>query len=145
MPFNDFLSENLKKKHDTNKSWLSLFRAAFNVPDGSADALINFSNIEKAISYYQSTQVLIDNNWYAYVKGNENALTDTQVEGALLFFNQTKNGGANCVACHTPPFFSDEKFHNIAVPQFGKGKQPNGEDYGRRGVSQNDRFILEKT
>ena len=133
----DALVERMKQ-NDKNQSWLALFREAFSVPNGTADSLINFSNIEKAISYYQSTQVLIDNNWYAYVKGNEDALTNLEVEGALLFFNKSKQGGADCVACHTPPFFSDEKFHNIAVPQLGKGKQPNGEDYGRRNVSQND-------
>ncbi|MFA3791061.1 FG-GAP-like repeat-containing protein [Aliiglaciecola sp. SL4] len=126
------------KQHDKNQSWLKLFRAAFGEPDANAETLINFSNIEKAISYYQSTQVLIDNDWYAYIKGDEDALTDLQVEGALLFFNQSQQGGADCVACHTPPIFSDEQFHNIAVPQFGKGKQPNGEDFGRRGVTQKD-------
>lgn len=126
------------KQIDVNSGWLTLFRAAFDAPNADADKLINFSNIEKAISYYQSTQVLIDNDWYAYVQGNERALTDLQIEGALLFFNQAKHGGVNCVACHTPPIFSDEEFHNIAVPQFGKGKQPNGEDFGRRDVSQND-------
>ncbi|MDO6695233.1 FG-GAP-like repeat-containing protein [Aliiglaciecola sp. 3_MG-2023] len=127
------------KQQDQNQSWLTLFRAAFGAPNANADTLINFSNIEKAISYYQSTQVLIDNDWYAYIKGDEDALTDLQVEGALLFFNQSQQGGANCVACHTPPIFSDEQFHNIAVPQLGKGKQPNGEDFGRRGVTQKDR------
>lgn len=126
------------KQNDKNQSWLALFRDAFSVPNGNADSLITFNNIEKAISYYQSTQVLIDNNWYAYVKGSEDALTNLEVEGALLFFNKAKQGGANCVSCHTPPFFSDEEFHNIAAPQLGKGKQPNGEDYGRRNVSQND-------
>jgi len=126
------------KKEDKEQSWLSLFRSAFNRPNGNTDTMINFSNIEIAISYYQSTQVLIDNDWYAYIKGDEKSLTDLQVEGALLFFNKTKNSGADCVACHTPPIFTDENFHNIAIPQFGKGKQPNGEDFGRRGVTQKD-------
>ena len=29
--------------------------------------------------------------------------------------------------------------HNIAAVQIGRGKQPNGEDFGRRGVTQQDK------
>jgi cytochrome c peroxidase len=139
----DALVQRLLNK-ESNQDWLSLFQQAFDEPDATAYSLINFTNIEKAISYYQSTQVFIDNDWYAYVKGDEHALTDTQVEGALLFFESSQNGGVSCVSCHVPPIFTDEEFHNIAVPQFGKGKQPNGEDFGRRGVTQvdTDRFAF---
>ena len=133
----DALVERLRKD-DQNKAWLGMFRAAFSKPDADAETLITYTNIEKALSYYQSTQVLINNNWYAYLDGDEQALTDLQVEGALIFFNTVQEGGADCVACHTPPIFTDEQYHNIAVPQFGKGKQPNGEDFGRRNVTQND-------
>nr|WP_289847292.1 FG-GAP-like repeat-containing protein [Alteromonas sp. C1M14] len=126
------------KKNDTENRYLALFRQAFNTPKGDSDTLITFDNIETAISYYQSTQILIDAPWFAYVDGNREALSLSQKRGALLFLQRPEQGGVGCINCHAPPTFTDEKFHNIAVPQFGRGKQPDGEDFGRRGVTQRD-------
>ena len=42
------------------------------------------------------------------------------------------------MACHQPPTFTDEKYHNIAMIQFGRGKRANQQDFGRRGVSQRE-------
>jgi cytochrome c peroxidase len=125
-------------KSDTEDRWLALFQEAFEQPQATADQLLHFDNIEIALAHYQSTQVFIDNDWFAYLNGGEERLTDEQVRGALLFFKPVKQGGAGCVACHVPPTFTDESFHNIAVPQFGRGKQPDSQDFGRRNVSQKD-------
>ncbi len=133
---------------DTDKlrtnTWLPLFQKAFRSPDANAESLITYENIQTALAQYQASQILINNPWYDYVKGNNNALTDSQKRGAMLFFTAAENGGAGCSACHSPPIFSDEKFHNIAMPQFGRGKQANGEDFGRRGITQNesDRYLF---
>ena len=124
--------------NDGEQRWLRLFRQAFNRPQDSADVLFTFANIETAISYYQSTQILLDSPWFNYLDGNTNALSASQKRGALLFLSSAKQGGADCISCHTPPIFTDEKFHNIATVQIGRGKQPNGEDFGRRGVTQRD-------
>jgi cytochrome c peroxidase len=36
------------------------------------------------------------------------------LQGLKVFFNE---GGGNCVACHAPPHFTDNSFHNIGVSQ----------------------------
>ena len=132
------LIERLKQSENVQQ-WLQLFRQAFASPTGSSNSLITFANIETAISYYQSTQILLDAPWFDYVNGKTNALTASQKRGAKLFLTSPDKGGAGCINCHTPPIFTDEKFHNIAAVQIGRGKQPNGEDFGRRGVTQQDK------
>lgn len=120
----------------SHNQWLNRFRIGFNKPDASMATLINFDNIQNALAAYQRSQLLIDNNWYKYLKGDSEALSEKQKKGALLFFKSAEDGGANCVSCHQPPAFTDEKYHNIAMMQFGRGKRANHEDFGRRGVTQ---------
>jgi cytochrome c peroxidase len=40
--------------------------------------------------------------------------------GAVLFL-----GGAGCVQCHSGSLLTDQKGHNIAIPQLGPGKAPS--------------------
>ena len=122
----------------SHNQWLHRFRIGLNKPTASKAALINFDNIQNALAAYQRSQLLIDNNWYKYLKGDNEALTEKQKKGALLFFKSAENGGANCATCHQPPTFTDEKYHNIAMMQFGRGKRANHEDFGRRGVTQRE-------
>lgn len=122
--------------------WFQLFRKAYNDPNIGDDKLITFKNIQTALAAYQSSQIFINNPWYSYIKGNSEALTKAQKKGALIFFNPSNKGGAGCAICHTPPTFTDERFHNIAAPQIGRGKHFNQIDNGRREATQNndDRF-----
>lgn len=39
------------------------------------------------------------------------------VEGMKVFFRTEGSGGGNCVACHTPPLFTDFSFHNMGISQ----------------------------
>ena len=45
-----------------------------------------------------------------YLKGNEDALTESQKRGAQLFFSK-----ANCIACHNSPSFSNMQFFAIGT------------------------------
>jgi cytochrome c peroxidase len=47
-------------------------------------------------------------------------LTPAAKRGALLFY-----GKAGCVRCHSGSLLTDQRAHNLAVPQFGPGKPPN--------------------
>ena len=119
-----------------NGLWLEAFRIGFNQPQAGADELITFANIVDAIGAYERSQVFVDTPWKHYVEGRDDALTDQQKRGAVLFFSSYEEGGANCAGCHSGDFFTDEKFHNIAVPQIGRGKRDdNGStttaDFGR--------------
>jgi len=120
-----------------NGIWLEAFRIGFNQPQASADELITFANIVDAIGTYERSQVFVDTPWKHYVEGQDDALADQQKRGALLFFSSYEEGGANCAGCHSGDFFTDEKFHNIAVPQIGRGK---GNDNGSTDTADFGRF-----
>ena len=137
----ELLTERLRASKDEKgrNNWLGLFQRAFKKQQASANEVITFENIQEAIAAYERSQVFIDNDWYGFVKGEQDRLSLQQKRGAVLFFKSAKEGGAGCVNCHKPPIFTDEKFHNIAIPQFGRGILAGGEDFGRRGVSQEDK------
>ena len=113
--------------------WLAQFRTGFNQPAASAEALITEQNISFAIGEYQRSQVFVTTPWQQYVQGNTQALSNSAKRGALLFFQDSKSGGVGCSSCHSGDFFTDEGFHNIAMPQFGRGKGDGdgSGDFGR--------------
>jgi cytochrome c peroxidase len=114
--------------------WLAEFQEGFATPDGTAKELITFDNIAKAIGEYERSQVFVETPWKAYVQGDDSAISDVAKRGAKLFFNTGENGGANCSACHSGDFFTDEDFHVIAMAQVGRGKgdgEYGTEDFGR--------------
>lgn len=109
--------------------WQAEFDAVY-----GASITITYPLIADAIGEYERSQVFVDNPWKAYVKGNKAALTENEKSGALLFFNNIEEGGANCASCHKGDFFTDEKFHVVAMPQVGRGKGDGGDrtdDFGR--------------
>lgn len=114
--------------------WLTKFRTAFNNPTGTAQELINEQNVSFLIGEYERSQSFVDTPWKRYVEGDKSALSDKAKKGALLFFNSQADGGANCASCHSGDFFTDEKFHNLAMPQMGRGKGDGvdgTDDFGR--------------
>ena len=64
---------------------------------------------------------------FAYENGT---LSESELRGALVFY-----GNGKCVTCHNGPYFSDFKFHTVAVPELGFGKNGFGIDYGRYNVT----------
>lgn len=113
--------------------WLDTFRIALNKPHGTINELMTEQNIFFFIAEYQRSQNFINSPWNDYINGSSTALSAEAKEGALLFFNSLSKGGADCASCHTGDFFTDEGFHNIGMPQIGRGKG-NGdgsEDFGR--------------
>ncbi len=109
-------------------NWLVEFQTAFN-SDQSSEDLITFENIAKTIGEYERSQVFVDTPWKAYVQGDDDAINEAAKRGAILFY-----GDANCSACHSGDFFTDENFHALAIPQIGVGKASGmneGDDFGR--------------
>ena len=51
---------------------------------------------------------------FAYENG---ALSESELRGALVFY-----GNGKCITCHDGPYFSDFKFHTVAAPKLGFGK-----------------------
>lgn len=53
-------------------------------------------------------------------------LSNKELQGGLIFY-----GTGKCITCHSGPHFSDFKYHSVAFPQLGFGKNGFGVDYGR--------------
>ncbi|RLC96412.1 MAG: cytochrome-c peroxidase [Chloroflexi bacterium] len=118
---------------DIPNTWLEEFQEAFD-SDAAAEDLITFLNISLAIGFYENSQVLVDNPWRAYVEGDDAAIGEAAKRGARLFYTSSDEGGADCVACHSGDFFTDEQFHVLAAPQVGRGKgdgEFSDDDFGR--------------
>lgn len=70
--------------------------------------------VSQALAAYERTLITRDAPFDRWLAGDDAALTPLQKSGMALFF-----GRANCSVCHPPPWFADDAFHNIAVPQAG--------------------------
>ena len=95
---------------------------------------ITFQKIASAIAQYENSQTFVKSPWSEYVAGKLSAISPAAKRGALTFFTSRDKGGAGCVDCHSGDFFTDEKFHTIAVPQIGEGKGDGlygDDDFGR--------------
>lgn len=117
-----------------NNYWLDKFRIAFNNATGTAEELINEQNVSFLIGEYERSQSFVDTPWKRYIEGDKSAISEKAKKGALLFFNSHDNNGANCSSCHSGDFFTDEGFHNLAMPQMGRGKGDGidgSDDFGR--------------
>jgi cytochrome c peroxidase len=145
----------------TKNEWLSAFQEGYN-SGASASALITEENLFGAIAEYERSQVFVDTDWKEYIEAvtaqddesseeeepaTLDTISDAAKRGALLFFNTIEEGGANCASCHSGDFFTDEKFHNIAMPQIGRGKgdgDTSTNDFGRFKVTgiESDKFTF---
>jgi len=67
-------------------------------------------NAGKAIGAYERTLVCGAGAFDDWMHGNGTAISDSAQRGALLFV-----GKAGCASCHSGPYFSDQKFHNVGL------------------------------
>ena len=92
-----------------------LFAAAY--PDIAAEDL-GFQHAANAIAAFEIAAFTFeDSPWDQYIAGDDKALNNAQKRGAALFY-----GKADCASCHSGSIMTDQKAHNIGVPQFGPGK-----------------------
>lgn len=82
----------------TNPMYQDLFDAAY--PDGSADVL---EDAGKAIAAYERTILANQSPFQQWLRGDDEAMTTQQKDGATLFF-----GKAGCSDCHRGPALSSE-------------------------------------
>jgi cytochrome c peroxidase len=114
--------EGVVKKLSKVKAYRDRFRAVFG-GDVSPD------NIAKAIAAFERTLISTDSPFDRFIAGDKSALSEAAQRGFELF-----QGKARCVLCHNSPNFTDNKFHNIGVPQTG----PLKEDVGRYAVTKRE-------
>lgn len=97
----DLLVERLKTDADYRKA----FAAAF------GDDAITPERIAQALGSFERSLVFDDAPIDRYMDGDTKALDPAQKRGLALFM-----GKANCVACHSGPALSDNRFHALGVP-----------------------------
>ena len=108
------------------REYRRMFEAAY---PGKPFAEMNFAYASNAMAGFFVDQVSFnDSPWDRFLAGDDNAMTEPQLRGAKGFMS------ARCSICHNGPAFTDNRFHNVAVAQFGPGRGdgPGGnDDFGR--------------
>jgi len=107
-----------------------MFEAAY--PGKRFDDM-NFAYASNAIGGFIVSEMTFRNTpWDRFLDGDNGALSQRQLDGAATFLT------LKCSICHNGNNFSDDQFHNVAVPQIGPGKG-NGasglDDFGRMNVT----------
>ena len=88
---------------------------------------VQIADIANALSAFISAEFRShDSPFDKYLSGDKAALSSQQVTGMRLFY-----GDAGCAQCHSGPFFSDQKFHALALPAFGPGRTRLFDPYAR--------------
>ena len=94
---------------------------------------MNFAYASNAMAgFFVSRLTFTNSPWDRFLAGNDHALTPQQLAGAQTFLT------LKCSICHTGATFTDDQFHDVAVPQLGPG-EGNGalgnDDFGRMNVT----------
>ena len=82
----------------------------------------SLQHIAEAIAAFERTIVSQNSAFDKHVMGETGAMNEAAIRGLELF-----RGKARCILCHNGPNLTDNKFHNLGVPQVG----PLKEDLGR--------------
>jgi len=94
-------------------------------------------NLGKALAAYERLLSCGPGRFDAYVHGDSKALSDAEVRGAKLFV-----GKANCIQCHSGPFFSDQQFHNVGLAPGGVGAAGRAYDTNDHGAAEGLKSVL---
>ena len=98
--------EQLIERLNEIEGYKPLFKAAF----ADDKDPVNAENLAKAIATYERTIVSGEAPFDAWIKGDENAISNSAKRGFELF-----NKKANCAACHSGWRFSDASFHDVGI------------------------------
>jgi cytochrome c peroxidase len=121
---NEPIRQALVGRLNATPAYRALFGALF--PSVAGGGPIEFMMFARAIAEFEFTLVYADAPVDRFARGDTNAMTKKQKQGALIFF-----GKGGCVGCHavggqSNEMFSDFNNHVIGVPQiapeFGVGK-----------------------
>ena len=122
--------------------YTTMFDEAF--PGVSPGNRYTTRNAGLAIAAYERTLLANQSPFQKYLGGNNNAMTEAEKRGALLFF-----GDANCANCHNGPGLNSMEFHALGMKDLFacpeetfKTNPDNTENLGRGGFTERvaDRF-----
>jgi len=103
----DYLEEVLK----TVPAYVEAFQAVFR-------AEITRQRVAMAIAAFERTLLSRDTPFDRHLRGESAGLSARQRAGLDLFL-----GKAGCATCHSGPNLTDERFHNLGVPEDPKAKE----------------------
>lgn len=146
---NDGIRAAVVDRLNANADYRKLFGKIFT--EVKAGAPITYEMLARAIAEFEFTLLFADAPIDKFARGLENAMTEDEKRGAVLFF-----GSANCVSCHavagqSNEMFSDFRQHVAGIPQIAPaagnvtfdGPGAN-EDFGLEQVTgnPNDRYAF---
>jgi len=120
---NEPIRQAVLERLNATPAYRALFGAIF--PEVASGAPIDFTMFGRAIAEFEFTLTFANAPIDRFARGDRDALTVPQKEGALVFF-----GSGRCSSCHavsgaSNEMFSDFEMHVIGVPQiaplFGAG------------------------
>jgi cytochrome c peroxidase len=103
----DYVEEVLK----TVPAYVEAFRSVFG-------GEITRQRVSMAIAAFERTLLSRDTPLDRHLRGEPGALTARQRAGLELFL-----GKAGCATCHNGPNLTDERFHNLGVPEDPRAKE----------------------
>jgi cytochrome c peroxidase len=123
------VSDVIRKRIRTDADAVELKEALLSV-DVDVDR-VELLDIGKLIGKFIAVNFQCEKSpWDAYLSGDLEALTESQKQGALLFY-----GKARCSVCHSGKLQSDFDYHSIGVPQRDFGPHSRRRDLGRAAVT----------
>jgi len=78
---------------------------------------ITTRHVAAALATFVRTIIIRDTAFDRWIGGDKSALSKEAIAGFGLF-----TGKAGCVSCHTPPYFSDFKYHNTGLNSIDPGR-----------------------
>ncbi len=91
----------------SNAVYRDLFKRAFR----ETPPRITFTNITRAIAAFQRNIISLDSAYDRFMAGITMALSPSARSGLALFTSER----TGCARCHSPPHFTDQRFHNTGL------------------------------
>lgn len=112
------------------REYRELFRRAY---PGRRFEDLTFAHASNAMAGFFVSELTFGNTpWDRFLRGDDRALNDQELLGAKTFLS------IRCSICHNGPAFTDNRFHNVAIAQFGPGAGDGSsgrDDFGRMRVT----------
>lgn len=123
----DLVVERLRKNPELKNRFAEAFPE---ISSGSAGEKITIGHVGEALSHFIREEFYSDGSPFnRYLKGELNAMTDSQKEGMRIFVERGR-----CVACHDGGQLGDHTFYqSVGAPQLGA--RPAALDKGRADVT----------
>ncbi len=88
-------------------AYVELFREAFGIDRPT------YEHVLKAIASFERQELVSsDSPLDQYLAGDKSALSEEAIRGKALF-----EGKAGCIQCHNGALLTDEKYHNLGLPE----------------------------